>query len=110
MMLDSPFLFNLAMFAPSVAIPVALLCYIYHRRRIEPERLVPAVAYAVAVVMWGGIAGSVGFGVGTRPCSFSAAGNLCDLGAFLTGMVTGSVAMLSVALALILLVRPVPRP
>ncbi len=58
----------------------AVLFYIRHRDRIEPERRVPVAVYVIAVVVCGGVAGFFGviFGV-SLACSGPRAANLCGL-------------------------------
>lgn len=105
--LADPLVFNLLLLSPLL---VVWMCYAYHVRRIEPERRVPGVAYALAVVACGGIAGYLGFGLSVTPlCSSPTSGNLCGLGAILLGIISGALAMVAVGVALTLLVRPVPR-
>jgi hypothetical protein len=63
-----------------VAIGSAVFFYTRHRNRIEPERRVPAVVYALAVIVCGGIAGFLGVAFGTSwACSRPNPGNLCGL-------------------------------
>lgn len=102
--------FDLALFSPVVATTVVCICYAQHVRRIKPERPIPAVAYMLAVVVCGGTAAYLGFGLSVTPlCSSPASSNLCGLGAVLVGIVSGALAMVAVGVALVLLVRPAPR-
>jgi len=85
---------------PVAGILSAVLFYVRHRDRIEPQRRVPIVAYVIAVVVCGGVAGFFGviFGV-SLACP--QAGNLCGLvGVLIVGPIFCALAMFLVGLAL----------
>jgi hypothetical protein len=93
--------------SPFAAIVFAAILYARHRRLIEPERRVPIVAYILAVIICGGIAGYAGL-IGGMMLACPQAGNLCGLfGFFVTGPIAAFFAVVLVGLALFL-VRPAP--
>ena len=96
---------------PFAGIGSALLFYLRHRNRVEPERRVPVALYLLAVVVCGGIAGVLGIVLGIQwGCSIAGAGNLCGLVGFLiVGPIACTVAIVLVGLALSL-IRPAPKP
>jgi len=81
--------------------------YKRHRKLIEPERRVSVVAYILAVIICGGIAGFLGVALGTGwACSGPNPGNLCGLiGVFVIGPISCILAMFLVGLSLSL-IRP----
>ena len=95
---------------PVVAIGSAVFFYIRHRKRIEPKRRVPAVVYALAVIVCGGIAGFLGVAFGTSwACSRPETANLCGLvGVLVVGPISCVLAIFLVGLALSL-IRPEPK-
>jgi hypothetical protein len=93
---------------PLVAIVFSFIFYFIHRDRIEPERRVPAVAYVLALIVCGGVAGYAGLVFGIM-LACPKAGNLCGLfGFFVTGPISLSLAIFLIASALFL-VRPTPK-
>jgi predicted ABC-type exoprotein transport system permease subunit len=100
----------LILLSPVVAIGSAVFFYTRHCNRIEPERRVPAVVYALAVIVCGGIAGFLGVAFGTSwACSRPNPGNLCGLvGLFVVGPISCLLAIVLVGLALSL-IRPEPK-
>jgi uncharacterized membrane protein YfcA len=90
-----------------LAVGFPVFFYKRHRKRIEPERRVSPVAYALAVIVCGGIAGFLGVAFGTSwACSGPNASNLCGLtGVFVIGPICCFLAMLLVGLSLSL-IRP----
>jgi hypothetical protein len=105
-----PLLMFLGPISPLVALLSAILFYNRHRDRVEPERRVPGIAYVLAVIIFGVLAGYFGviFGIDLA-CNSPASGNLCGLWGF---FVTGPFLM---ALAIVLtgwslsLVRPAAK-
>ena len=81
--------------------------YKRHRKLIEPERRVSVVAYILAVIICGGIAGFLGVALGTGwACSGPNPGNLCGLiGVFVIGPISCLLGIILVGLALAL-IRP----
>ena len=68
-----PLLMFLGLISPLVALLSAVLFYIRHRDRVEPERRVPGIAYVLSVIVCGVIAGYFGviFGISqacNSPC------------------------------------------
>jgi hypothetical protein len=95
-----------------VAIATVIVLYNRHLNRIEPERRVSPIAYALAAIVCGGVAGwfGLGFGIKLEGCSSPGSGNLCGLWGFLvTGPISCALAMVLVGLALSL-IRPAPKP
>ncbi len=69
---------------PLAAICAAILFYVRHRNRVEPERRVPVGVYVFAVIVCGTIAGFLGVVFGIKwGCSIPESGNLCGLIGFL---------------------------
>ena len=81
--------------------------YTRHRKRIEPKRRVSPVAYTLAVIVFGGIAGFLGVTLGTGwACSGANPGNQCGVAAvFFIGPISCFLAMFLVGLSLFL-IRP----
>ena len=78
---------------PLVAIVFSFIFYFIHRDRIEPARRVPAVAYVLALIVCGGVAGYAGLVFGIM-LACPKAGNLCGLfGFFVTGPISLSLAI-----------------
>jgi hypothetical protein len=95
-----------------VAIAAVIVLYNRHLNRVEPERRVSPIAYTLAAIVCGGIAGWYGlnFGIKLEGCSSPGSGNLCGLWGFLvTGPVSCALAMVLVGSALSL-IRPAPKP
>jgi hypothetical protein len=90
---------------PFTAICAAILFYVRHRKRVEPERRVSPIAYALAVIVCGGAAGCLGVIAGIQwGCSIPNAGNLCGLIGFLVvGPFCGTLAVFLVGFALSLI-------
>jgi hypothetical protein len=98
---------NIGFISPFVSIILAFVFFIIHCNRIEPERRISAVAYALSVIICGGIGGCAGliFGI-QQACSTPTSSNLCGLwGFFVTGPISFALAIFIVGLALFL-VRP----
>jgi hypothetical protein len=93
------------------AIGSPVFFYKRHCKRIEPERRVSPVAYTLAVIVCGGIAGFLGVALGTGwACSGSNPGNLCGVVAvFVVGPISCLLAIILVGLALAF-IRPANRP
>jgi MFS family permease len=106
-----PVLMLLGFLSPCAAIVSAVVFYARHRNRIELSRRVPAIAFAMAVIVCGAIGGYFGmvFGI-SQACYGPTASNMCWVwGFFVTGPISFALAVLLVGLALSL-VRPVPKP
>ncbi|HXQ51034.1 MAG TPA: hypothetical protein VN802_08075 [Stellaceae bacterium] len=102
-MLDKlfPVLFLVGLISPLAAIVSAIVLFVRHRARVEPERHVPVIAFILAVIVCGGVAGYFGiwFGI-AEACSGPKAGNLCGLwGFFVTGPISFALAVVLVGLA-----------
>ena len=98
---------QLALYSPLIALVFAIFFYVLHRERVEPERRVSLVAYVLALIVCGVIAGFFGLYVGTEiACSSPKAGNLCGIWGFLvTGPLSCALAIFLVGLA-VYRVRP----
>jgi hypothetical protein len=96
---------------PFAAICSAILFYVRHRNRIEPERRVPVSVYVLAVIVCGSIAGYLGVVFGIEwGCSIPQSGNLCGLIGFLiVGPISSVLGIVLLGLGLSL-VRPAPKP
>jgi len=96
--------------SPIAAIVAAIILYARHRNRVEPERRVPAIAYALAVIVSGAIGGYFGFFFGIeRACSVPKPGNLCGLwGFFVTGPIAFSLAVLLIGIV-VSTIRPASK-
>jgi len=105
-----PTLMMLGFVAPIAAIVAAIILYARHCNRVGPERRVPAVAFVVAIIVCGGIAGYLGLILGIRQaCSVPKVANLCGLwGFFVTGPIACAAAIV-MAGAMLSLRRPTPR-
>ena len=93
------------------AVAVAIILYARHRNRIEPERRVPTIGYALAITICGAIWGYLGliFGI-ERACYGPKPGNLCGLwGFFITGPIAFALAVLLIGLV-VSTIRPAPKP
>jgi hypothetical protein len=98
----------LGLISPLVAILSVIVLYGLHRGRVEPERRVPLLAYVLALIVCGGIAGYAGMIYGMM-LACPKAGNLCGLfGVFATGPISFSLVIFAVGLALFL-VKPAPK-
>ena len=98
----------IGLLSPPIALATALISYLCHRNRVEPERRVPAFAYVLALIVFGVVAGFAGMVEGNA-LACPAAGNLCGLfGVFATGPIAFSLAVVIVGLALFL-IRPAPK-
>ena len=96
--------------SPCAAIASAFIFYARHRSRIEPHRRVPAIAFALAVIVCGSIGGYFGlfFGI-EQACYGPTAPNLCGLwGFFVAGPIALALAIFAVGLALSLM-QPVAK-
>ena len=105
-----PFLMFLGLISPLAAFLSAFVFYWRHRDRVEHERRVPGIAYVLAVIVCGVIAGYFGliFGI-SLACSSPTSGNLCGLwGFFVTGPLMMALAIFLVGWSLSL-VRPASR-
>jgi len=92
--------------APLLAIISAVSFYAHHcRERPNPERRVPALAYAFVLLVCAIIAYFIGMMLGAEwACSGPAAGNLCGLaGVFLIGPLASTLATILVASLITLL-------
>ena len=112
-MLDKlfPELMIFGLISPIVAIVAAVLLYVRHRNRVEPGRRVPAIGYALAILICAAVAGYAGlvFGI-QQACDAPKAGNLCGLwGFFVTGPLASALAMLLVGMA-VASIRPAAKP
>jgi hypothetical protein len=106
-----PLLMFLGLISPLVALLSALLFYTRHCDRVEPERRVPGIAYLLAVIVCGVIAGYFGviFGI-SLACNSPTSSNLCGLwGFFVTGPLIMALAIFLVGWSLSL-VRPASKP
>ena len=105
-----PLFMLLGFSSPCAAIVCAFLFYARHRNRIEPDRRVPAIAFALAAIVCGAVAGYFGLFWGiAQACDGPKAPNLCGMWGFL---VTGPIALASGIFAMGLalsLIRPAPR-
>ena len=91
---------RLGFVSPVAATVLATFFYLRHRDRIEPERRVPALAYALAVIVAAGIAGLAGMVWGVS-LACPETGNLCGLfGVVATGPIAALLAAVLVELAL----------
>ena len=92
---------------PVIAIACAVFFYVRHCRLVEPGRRVSVILYILAAGLCGGVLGVAGIFLGIDwACAGPNPGNLCGLAGFLvTGPIAGSLGVILVALAL-LLVRP----
>lgn len=112
-MLDKlfPELMIFGLISPIVAIVAAVLLYVRHRNRVEPERRVPVIGYVLAILICAAVAGYAGlvFGI-QQACDAPKAGNLCGLwGFFVTGPLASALAMLLVGMV-VSSIRPTPKP
>jgi hypothetical protein len=93
---------------PPIALAAALISYLCHRNRVEPERQVPAFLYTLALIIFGVVAGFAGMVEGNA-LACPAAGNLCGLfGVFAAGPISFSLVIILIGLALFL-IRPAPK-
>ena len=96
---------QLALLSPLAALVFAIVSYARHRKRVEPGRRFPVVAYGLAIAVCGVLAGRLGLYFGVElACSAPKAGNLCGIWGFLVG------GPLSCALAIVLVVIYLVRP
>jgi len=89
--------------------PIAALVCVFHSydrhcNRISPDRRVPVVVYALAVIICGAITGYFGLFWGIEhACDGPTAPNLCGLwGFFVTGPIALALGMCAIGLALFL--------
>jgi hypothetical protein len=103
-----PLLMILGLISPLVALVFAFVFYSRHRDRVEAERCVPGIAYILAVIVCGIIAGYLGLISGINlACSSPTSGNLCGLwGFFVTGPLTMALAIFLVGCSLSLVRSP----
>jgi len=86
-----PLLIGIGLISPLIALLSAIVFYVHHRERVEPERRMPLVAFILALIVCAGGAGFFGLYIGLElACKTPNAGNLCGLWAFL---VTGPILM-----------------
>jgi len=105
-----PLLMFLGLISPLIALVCAIPFYFRHRDRVEPERRIPPIAYVLAVIVCGVIAGYFGVIFGIKlACNSATSNNLCGLwGFFVTGPLTMALAIFLVGWSLSL-VRPASR-
>src|SRR5690348_7149648 len=105
-----PLLWFLAFLAPIPAIVCAPLFYSRHRRA-RPERRLPALAYALILLVCAIVAYPFGLSFGASlACSDPTFGNLCGLfGFFVTGPFASSLAIFLVG-SLVMLLPPKKSP
>jgi hypothetical protein len=96
-----PVLMLLGLISPFAAVLSAILLYARHRDRVEPERRVSAIAYTLAVIVCGIIAGYFGLILGIMlACNSPTSSNLCGLwGFFVTGPLSCALAIFLIGLA-----------
>src|SRR5215469_12269054 len=94
-----PFLMLLGPLSPFAAILSAFVFYARHSNRIEPDRRVPAVAFALVAIVCGLVAGFFAMIWGVEAACRPPAFNLCGLwGVFVTGPLAFSLAMVAVGM------------
>jgi hypothetical protein len=105
-----PLFMFLGIISPLAALLSAFVFYFRHRDRIEPERRVSGIAYVLAVIVCGVIAGYFGLNFGiSLACNSPTSSNLCGLwGFFVTGPLTMALAIFLIGW-LLSLVRPASR-
>jgi hypothetical protein len=105
-----PVLMLVGFISPLVALISAIIFYVHHRDRVEPERRVPVIAFILALIVCAVIAGCFGLYLGLNlACNSPTSGNLCGLWAFLvTGPILMALGIFLVGLA-VSLVQPAPR-
>jgi hypothetical protein len=96
---------------PLAAICSAILFYVRHRNRIEPERRVSVGLYVFLVMVCGSIAGCLGVVFGIKwECSIPESGNLCGLIGFLVvGPISSLIGIVLLGLWLSR-IQPAPKP
>jgi len=106
-----PPLMIFGLMSPFLALVAGIAFYAFHSGRVEPERRVPAVAYALIMAVCGAVAGFLGWAFGIREACFSSdSSNLCGLwGFFVTGPISLLLAILLVGSALHVLIRPAAK-
>ena len=106
-----PLFMLLGFLSPCAAIVSAFLLYAHHCKRIEPERRIPGIAFALVVFVCGALGGLFGLSWGIdRACYGPTEPNLCGVwGFFVTGPIAFGLAIFAAGLALSL-VRPRPEP
>jgi|SRR5689334_18598379 hypothetical protein len=105
-----PLLVLLGLISPLAALLSAFVFYFRHLDRVEPERHVSGIAFSLAVIVCGAIAGYFGliFGI-SLACNSATSGNLCGLwGFFVAGPFAMALAIFLVGWSLSL-VRPAAR-
>ena len=103
-----PVLMVIGLISPSVALVSAIIFYIHHRGRVEPERRVPVIVFILALIVCAVIAGCFGLYLGLN-MACPTLGNLCGLWAFLvTGPLLMALGIFLVGLG-VFLVQPAPR-
>src|SRR4051812_27821506 len=86
-----PLLIGIGLLSPVIALVSAIVFYVHHRERVEPERRVPVIAFILTLIVCGIAAGYLGLYLGLElACKGPNPGNLCGLWAFL---VTGPILM-----------------
>jgi len=105
-----PVLLLVGPISPLIALVSAIVFYVHHRERVEPERRVPVVVFVLALIGCAGVTGCLGLYFGLDlACSSPTSGNLCGLWAFLvTGPILMAVGIFLVGLA-VFSVEPKPR-
>ena len=87
--------------SPLIALVSAIVFYVHHRERVEPDRRVPVIVFVLALIVCAGVTGCLGLYFGLDlACSSPTSGNLCGLWAFLvTGPILMAVGIFLVGLA-----------
>jgi hypothetical protein len=68
----------LVLLSPIAATVAAIILFVRHRDRVQPERRVPAIVFALAIIISGAIGGCLGFLFGLNQAC-PQWGNLCFL-------------------------------
>lgn len=105
-----PAIISLSLLSPPAAIVAAIIFYGHHRRHVAPDRCIPAIVYALAIIIIGITAGYFGMIAGIEhACNIPKAGNLCGLwGVFVTGPLSCALAILLIGIA-VYVRRPTPK-
>ena len=94
--------------SPLIALASAIIFFLRHRERVQPERRVPVIAFILALIVCGVGAGCFGLYLGLElACKLPNPGNLCGLWAFL---VTGPILMACGIFLVGLIIYSIPRP
>jgi CDP-diglyceride synthetase len=98
----------LGLISPVAAIVAAIIFFVRHRDRVEPERRVPTVGYVLAIVICAAVGGYFGVAFGIEQAC-PQLGNLCGLwGFFVTGPIFLALGILLVGVV-VSLIRAAPR-